>query len=234
MASTGGRTLRFCGASLLYAVPLLVGMGVMFGLGGWLLAAGLAAHTSTRGIGIGGGAVLLAVGAMYLTWTLAWLRGLAVDRERVRIARGLRSWTLDLSEIAGIGLIYQRTPGNSRDYAGWYLNIWTRNGLRYPVRQFFIATWASPKSNPEQRDQLRSFTARWPRELPVPNEDAAKLAHSRPGRIAARVAEAIARHQGTDGLLAEARLEKRQIFSPLGAPQLIAWWSPDGEMGRTI
>lgn len=232
VVSARASSSRFRGANPFSALPFALNLAVDLGLGGYLLAEGLATAGGYRVFGIALGAVLLSLGVAFGLWIAWWLRGIAVVNDHIKIARGFRSWKIAIADVAGIGLVYQRSPG-TRDYPGWFLNLWTRDGARYSTRQFCVPALKAPKANERQKTQLRSFTARWPSDLALPHEDSATLAASRPGRIAVALAEAVARDQGDGGALQTMQLQKHAKFSPLGMPQLLGWWSPDGETGRT-
>jgi hypothetical protein len=164
---------------------------------------------------------------------LALARGIAVDSGTIRVATGWGRWTRPVTEVAGVGLLYIREQG--RGTPGWYLMIADANGDVCLARQFVVVSWRLPtKPRADQRQSLRDFGRPWPADLPLPSEDSTRLAASRPGRVARRIYDFVTRAQGDEGALAKRALQKHQRFTGWDQPQQVAFWSPDGEMGRLV
>ena len=178
-------------------------------------------HASYVAFGVTVGAVASVAGLTLAGSAVGSLRGLVADRSAVRIARGWRWRTIPLADVSGVGLLFQYTPGlGRRPLPGWYLTIWSVHGGRTQVEQLLVsATNWTPPSTPQNQWRL-------------PDEDAAALARSKPGRAAIKLTELVRRLQGEDGPLATRHDEKKVASDRFAAPQIVAWWSPDGTVGR--
>jgi hypothetical protein len=156
------------------------------------------------------------------------LRPVVMDDEALRLPKTFGTRRIPLANIAGIGLLYQRTP-QSRRPEGWFLEAWTKDGKRIQVGGFLVLTLRQPASPNGKRPVIT--TGRDP-TLPLPHEDVDDLARTRPGRIATEMYEWVLARQGPAGSLATEALQKSATYEPSAPTQVWAWWSPDGTMER--
>jgi hypothetical protein len=187
------------------AVAMLV-FGVVFAVGG---------AKARVGVAEGGGIVLVVAAGLILVWGLVKLRPLVVVDGQVRIARGLRTDVIALSEVSGIGLLFQYMPRNSKVPPGWCLTIWGREEQSDRVDQFLVTAWTwRPQPGAVQGWVL-------------PDDDPVALARSRAGRVAAGLDSLVVAAQGPDGSLRTRQLQKHVVSARWGQ-QTLAYWSPDG------
>lgn len=157
------------------------------------------------------------------------MRPVVLTENELRIPGVFGTTAIPLAELAGIGLLYQRTP-NTRAPEGWFLEVWGKDGKNRRVGRFLVAALRMPKPPPGQKRPFISF-GRDP-SLPLPHEDVQDLAHTRPGRIAKQMYDWVLARQGPSGPLATRALQKTVTFDRWAATETWAWWSPDGTMGR--
>jgi hypothetical protein len=157
-------------------------------------------------------------------------RPLVITTAEVRIPAGFRTATIRTDQVAGIGLLYRRTP-NSRAPEGWFLELWDDTARRYQVGRIFRAGLRLP-TPPGEKRPLIGLRVNRPADWPLPGEDPGVLANSRPGKIARSVYDFVLRVQGPGGPLAQQELQKHVRADRWAATKTLAWWSPDGQMGR--
>jgi hypothetical protein len=210
----------------LYIAPYL-------GLSLFITIDSLSATGGYQWFGLVVGGLMLAMCAFLIAMLIARAQGIEVSADRVRLRR-VFAWTdFEISDIAGVGVLYQRiVAAGNRAPAGWQLMLWTKDGQRYAAAQFAISTWGLPDDLTDaQRSAIRSKEQPWPADAPVPNE--AKVAGSRAGKAAKQVYDRVLAAQGPYGALATQELQKHQVFRLTDRPRLVAYWSPDGDAGRT-
>jgi hypothetical protein len=195
-------------------------MCVLLGVTLYLLIGGL---ERGRAAPIVTGIILLPVAVALVALFLALLvRPVVVDTEALRIPVGLwRRVVVPLADLSGIGLIYRR---QSRS-AGWWLEIWDGAGNRRRINGFLVAR-DSPRLGPAAKGQPDA-----PRDctIPRPDETRARLASSKPGRLATHLYQAAIARQGPRGPLTTQARQTAVRYDGRYAPQ--AWWSPDGTLG---
>jgi hypothetical protein len=223
MASDTGSSaiVRVRGGSFLQRVALLPAL--------FLLAAGLFIVIEVASIrhphyviyGVTLGALAIAAGLAMTVSTIGTLRGVVANQSEVRIAKGWRWRRIPLADVSGVGLLFQYSPGTGRRaLPGWYLTLWCGRDVRYQVPQLLVNAHNWIPATPPQRA--------WH----LPCEDSAALARTEPGLVALKLAGLIGRVQGPDGLLATRHDEKHLVSDRFAITQTVAWWSPDGAMGR--
>jgi hypothetical protein len=155
-------------------------------------------------------AVLLAVPALVALAVAALfvrvMRPVTLTRSALRIpSSGFRTVAIPLNDVAGVGLLYgiQRPP--DRSPSAWYMYVWRRNGSVQRVNGLICRKLAD-----------------------VP---AGQIAASRAGRTVQRLDDKIRAIQGPTGSLATLELQKHGRVGL--AENLVAFWSPDGDMGPT-
>lgn len=157
-------------------------------------------------------------------------RSLVITTAEVRIPVGFRTATIRTDQVAGIGLLYRRTP-NSRAPEGWFLELWDGTARRYQVGRIFRAGLRLP-TPPGEKRPLIGLRVNRPAEWPLPGEDPALLGNSKPGQIARSIYDFVLKVQGPHGPLAEQELQKHERADRWAVTKTLAWWSPDGQMGR--
>jgi hypothetical protein len=142
----------------------------------------------------------------------------------------IRTTTMPLNRIAGVGLLFRRSAFGSRAPEGWFLTVWQEDGQRIQLKKFLVTAWRTPKPPPGQKRPIVAF-GRDPAR-PLPHENVQELASTHPGRIALEMYEWILGVQGESGPLATEQLQKTATFDQKSAVETWAWWSPDGTMER--
>jgi len=194
-------------------------------LGVWLLVAG--ANEQNGAAPFITGIIVLAISApMSLVIALSLLRPLVLTNRALKIPRLLRSIEIPLSDVSGVGLIYQYTLG-SRSPSGWQLRVWN-DAKPIRVGRWVVATWRRPRP---QGAKLRPRTET-DLSQPLAHEDSSYLGASNPGLVARRIYDQVLKAQGSNGKLDSSRFEKSIRYDPNQSNITAAWWSPDGTMGR--
>jgi hypothetical protein len=155
-----------------------------------------------------------------------WLRPLVVADGMLRVPKAFGSVRIPLAQIAGVGLIYQYTPG-SRSPAGWQLRVWN-DSEEVRIGRWIVVAWTTNRAPGTKRKFIQQRD--W--SVPLAHEDGAYLAASKPAQVARRIYDATLAWQGSSGPLVTRALEKKIVFDPNTANHMAAWWSPDGTMGR--
>jgi hypothetical protein len=177
------------------------------------------AHYVVYGVTLGG--LAIAVGLAAAVSAIGTLRGVVANQTEVRIATGWRWRRIPLADVSGVGLLFQYSPGTGRRaLPGWYLTLWSERDGRCQIPQLLVSAhnWIPP-ATPHS-------------EWHLPFEDSAALARTKPGLVALKLVQLIDRVQGPDGLLVTRHDEKHVVSDRFAIPQSVAWWSPDGAMGR--
>lgn len=225
--SSGKRELKFRGASGLwwFYLSLMIG-GLAIGI--LLLSVG-AIRNRTAPL-VTGIALTPLFALLVLFGALPILRQVTVTDTILSIPRFIRGKKIPVSQIMGVGLLYRRTP-HTRAPEGWFLEVWESSGAMTQLGQYIVTSLL--ERTPPKSGEKRSFI-RFGRDLarPLPHEDAAVLAATRPGRIATEIYEWVLSRQGPNGPLATRAAQKSATYEGSGLTQNLAWWSPDGTMGR--
>jgi len=150
----------------------------------------------------------LAVLTLPLLGIVAWAAALAVrpvvlSRSALRIPNGFKTVVIPLDNVAGVGLLYHSFRQNTQSGSAWSVFVWRRDGSAQ--RAGILISRRGPDLPPSQ------------------------LAASRAGRMATRLDAKIRARQGPAGSLATLELQKH-ASSGL-AYHVVAFWSPDGDMG---
>jgi hypothetical protein len=225
------------------------GLGILF------IAQGITAHESGQDPGgpflTGLGAFLILTSLAFAVppfWPMAVLTAHTLRRPRVFH----RARIIPLEEITGIGLVYQRSAGAAAP-AGWFLYLWTTGdiprgvGISYaPARWLFPASKVRQKflavepSAAEKRERFDRYKFSYGFD-PVTQTDPSKIAATYAARVATEIYDRVLAYQGPSGLLAT-RQDQKHVPVPAAyfrpsitiSPVKAAYWSPDGEIGRTV
>lgn len=157
-----------------------------------------------------------AVGALFAVLALAGLalaaffvrvmRPVTLTRSALRIPpSGFTTVVIPINDVAGVGLLYYIHRPPYRSPSAWYVYVWRRNG-------------------PVQR--VNGLSCRKLADVP-----SSQIAASRAGRTVRRLDNKIRAAQGPTGSLATLELQKHGRVGL--ADNLVAFWSPDGDMGPT-
>jgi len=218
--SAGGVT-RIWGSSAANVAPLpAFVLEVVFGV--WALVAGLGQGspmvTAT-------GAILVVVGSVLVVVLLRTaVFPLTLADGYLRIPKVFGRTDVPLSSLAGVGLVYS-VPTGAPGNAGWALTVWDRDrGIR-------LRRWRAASSlDPDAATRSGRPTADW--TAPFDDEDLAYLAASGAGRVARQIYDAAVRVQGYNGPLRTRARQRAIVYDPDAMVSTVAWWSPDGAMGR--
>ena len=156
-------------------------------------------------------------------------RPVVISNTSVRIPKLIGQEHLPLAAIAGVGLVYYfslRVNARLPKPAGeWRLSVWDSAGREYKLFRFSIRTGQPRGMN---RYTAGDFHGR------LPHEEYSYLANCRAGRVALAIYQAATRVQRGLGPLALLALEKHRVYDMDSRYEVaLAWWSPDGTMGRT-
>jgi hypothetical protein len=124
---------------------------------------------------------------------------------------------LPISSVAGIGMWHWCTVGTNRP-EGWCVEVWDITGKRIEVDRF--SQWNGGTRLNEAPEI--SFSP-WEIE---------HVSTTRPGQMALDMYSWVLEHQGPAGPLVSENLQKSQGRNKWDMVNAIAWWSPDGTMGR--
>jgi hypothetical protein len=215
--------VRFWGASGIFVLYGTV-MCCYLAMSLYLLIAGALERKGAWPVGTG--IFMLVTSLPIVAWFVRGFgRPVVVDHGALQIPKGFSTTVLPLSDISGVGLVYRRQPRAE----GWWLEVWDATGERVEIRRFVLSSWSYPRLAPGAKRQehgQRDWT------IPVPHENADDLAASKPGRVAACLYDAVMSCQGSGGRLAVQAMQEHVEHEPQRSDSPIAWWSPDGSMGR--
>lgn len=144
---------------------------------------------------------LLGLGVAALVMTT--LRPVTLTRSALRIPSGFRTVVVPIDDIAGVGLLYRKHRAPDRSPSGWNAFVWRRDG---------------------SMQRVGALTCQLAADVPP-----GQIAASRAARMARRLHDKIRAVQGPTGNLA--RLELQKHASVALTDNLVAFWSPDGNMG---
>jgi hypothetical protein len=146
------------------------------------------------------------VGLAVAAFFMRVMRPLILTRSALRIPpTGFRTVVIPISDVAGVGLLYRIHRPPDRSPSAWYAYVWRRNGSVQRVNGLICRkrTDASPS----------------------------RIAASRAGRTVRQLDNKIRAAQGPAGSLATLELQKHWRVGL--TDDLVAFWSPDGDMGTT-
>lgn len=216
--------IRLWGTSRVFWFYLTI-FGFYSAAGVGLIVAGALETNGTAPL-VTGIVMTLMMSPMTVLFLSLWIRPLMLSNGTLRVPKAFGSTQIPLAQIAGVGLIYQYTPG-SRSPAGWQLRVW--NGTQeVRITRWIVVAWTTTKA-PGTR---RKFIQQRDWSVPLAHEDTAYLGASKPGQVARFIYDAALAWQGSSGPLTSRALQKTIAFDPNTASHSAAWWSPDGTMGR--
>lgn len=206
--------------------------GLWISLVSYVLMGLLALGMLVGGLIVGGGAAPLVAGVVLsMVWLpCAWvlgavaLRPVVIADGTVRIPGVFSTRIVPLSAITGVGLVYRA----GRQTAGWTPMVWHGADQQVILVRWLVTTW---RLRPGQRSSAwSSRTPDW--SLPLPNEDSDYLSSTRAGRAATQIYRAALAWQGHHGPLMHQARQTAIAYNPNLSAPMLAWWSPDGTMGR--
>jgi hypothetical protein len=215
--------VKIWGASRIFWFNLIVFL-VYGGLGIGLLIAGALEKNGTAPFVTG-----IFITAMFIPlYALLFgnfVRPLTIERGILKIPTTFGHREVSLRTLSGVGLIYRLAPKTS----GWMLSIWGDDGTPIQVRRFTVTSMRTPKlaSGVKRRiGGVRDWT------IPLPKENTKVLGLTKSGRVAKTLFESALVAQGTGGPLVQSAKQKAVVYDPNSFSKALAWWSPDGYMGR--
>jgi len=193
-------------------------------LGIWLLVAGALKKNGTAPFVTG-----IVITAMFIPLYALLLgnfvRPLTIERGILKIPTTFGHREVSLGTLSGVGLIYRLVPRTP----GWMLHIWDDSGELIPIGRFTVTSMRGPSlaSGVKRRvGGVKDWT------IPLPKENMKVLALSRSGRAATTIFNSVLACQGTGGSLVVSAKQKAVVYDPNSLTKMLAWWSPDGYMGR--
>ncbi|MGN6606329.1 MAG: hypothetical protein ACTHMS_04880 [Jatrophihabitans sp.] len=187
---------------------LLAGAAILF-----VAAFGATTHGGYRVYGAVLGTFAGLVGAMTLAVLLRALRPLTVKGGTIRIAHGLRTIRVPLTEVTGLGLLFQYVgvAGRRAQQAGWFPYVWDGDARPHRIP---AAALVAPHWTP---------ATRW--AGPLPWGTAEQLAASRTGKAVSELRSIVLAVQGEHGPLRRQAEETRTgLRSPSLAGLTYACW----------
>jgi hypothetical protein len=109
------------------------------------------------------------------------------------------------------------------------LHIWGDVGKPILIGRFTVTSMRTPRlaSGVKRRiGGVRDWT------IPLPKENTNFLGSTKSGRAAMTLFESALAVQGTGGPLVQTAKQKLVVYDPNSLSKTLAWWSPDGYMGR--
>jgi hypothetical protein len=193
-------------------------------IGIWLLVAGATEKDGTAPFVTGIFITAMSI-PLYAMVFGVFVRPLIIDQGVLKIPTMFGHRDLSLRSLSGIGLVYRILPRTS----GWTLQIWSDGNQPIQIRRFTVTNMRNPKlaSGVKRRiGVVRDWT------IPLPKENAKILSSTRSGRAATAIFQSAMSLQGTAGPLVHSAKQKSLVYDPNSLSKTLAWWSPDGFMGR--
>jgi hypothetical protein len=215
--------IKIWGASRIFWFYMIVYL-FYGGLVIWLLVAGALEKNGTAPFvtGIIGTAMMIPIYALLFG---NFVRPLTIEGEILKIPTTFGHREVSLRTLSGVGLIYRLVPRTP----GWMLSIWGDDGKSIQIRRFTVTNMRNPKlaSGVKRRiGGVRDWT------IPLPKENTKILGLTKSGRVATTLFESALAVQGTGGPLVQSAKQKAVVYDPNSLSKTLAWWSPDGYMGR--
>jgi hypothetical protein len=174
--------------------------------------------------------VAIAIAALRLMPVLALLalvlrlmRRVTLTSSELRIPRRLKTISIPVADVAGVGLLYLVYPmGQAR----WAPYAWRQDGSRERVGTTSVravSTWMGGKrpSYPMTRKDPRTWLA----------ESAESVGSSHGARMTRQLYERVLAIQGPGGSLGTQQLQRYVKLNYAEVPRVTAYWSPDGQIG---
>jgi hypothetical protein len=134
------------------------------------------------------------------------MRPVTLTRSALRIPpSGFNTVVIPINDVAGVGMLYYIHSPQHRSPSAWYVYVWRNNG---------------------SVQRLNGLICRKLADVP-----SSQIAASRAGRTVRRLDNKIRAAQGPTGSLATLELQKHGRVGL--ADNIVAFWSPDGDMGPT-
>ncbi len=193
-------------------------------MGIWLLVGGATEKDGTAPF-VTGIVILAMYAPFYALWINNFVRPLVVENGILRIPKMFGHRDIPLRTLSGVGLLYRlgsRTPG-------WLLQVWGDDEKPILIRRFTVTSRRLPKLAPGVKRRVggvRDWT------VPLANENTKVLESTKSGRVATLLFTSALALQGTDGPLVRSAQQKALVYDPNPLEKALAWWSPDGSMGR--
>jgi hypothetical protein len=151
-------------------------------------------------------AVPALIGVALAAFFVRVMRPVTLTQSALRIPpSGFKTVVIPISEVAGVGLLYCVRGPPDRSPSAWYVYVWRRNG---------------------SVQRVNGLICRKRADVPP-----SQIAPSRAGRAVRRLDSKIRAVQGPGGSLATLELQKHGRVGL--ADNVVAFWSPDGDMGPT-
>jgi len=192
-------------------------------IGVWLLVAGALEKNGTAPFVTG----IFITAVFILLCALSYgnfVRPLVIARGVLKIPKTFGHREVLLASLSGVGLVYRLVPRT-----GWMLQIWDGEGKPIQIRRFSVTSRRSPRlaSGVKRRiGGVRDWT------IPLPMENTKVLGSTKSGHVATQLFESALAWQGTGGALVQSAKQKAAVYDPNSLSKTLAWWSPDGYMGR--
>ena len=193
-------------------------------IGIWLLVVGATEKDGTAPFVTGIFITAMSV-PLYAIVFGSFIRPLVIDQGILKIPTMFGHREVSLRSLSGIGLVYRLLPRTS----GWRLQIWSDENQPIQIGRFTVTSMRNPKlaSGVKRRaGGVRDWT------IPLPKENTKVLGSTRSGRAATALFQSSLSLQGTAGPLVHSAKQKALVYDPNSLSKTLAWWSPDGYMGR--
>jgi hypothetical protein len=183
-----------------------------------------------------GGAIFATVAAVlvwlwFLFLAFTAFRPIRITHEELFIPGGLFSTNrIPVSEIAGVGLLFQNASLGTQRFSGWYPFVWRQDGtvVRLTGFDYTPSRWVRPGD--VDGKARRMVTKGNVDEMRSTNPTV--MATSAAGQLVIGLYSRIVENQKPSGLLALRQMQKERVPPRETDGSFTAFWSPDGEMGR--
>jgi hypothetical protein len=154
-------------------------------------------------------------------------RPLTIERGNLKLPKAFGHREISLKSLSGVGLVYRLAPRTP----GWSLQLWGDDGKPIEIRRFTLTSMRNPELASGVTRRIGGVRD-W--SIPLPKENTGVLGLSKPGRVATTIFDSALASQGPGGPLLRLARQKAVIYDPNSLSKALAWWSPDGYMGRAI
>jgi len=166
-----------------------------------------------------------------LIFSTSFLRCVTLTDTELRVPRYHKTLVMPTVEMAGVGLLYHKEKYGRRAPSGWFVYAWRVDDSKEKLAPLFY--------NPGKLVEVGDETGRASRFVKkgsgdeIRSTNPALLASSRAGRVARQLYDGVLAIQGPLGNLSRLQMQRHPEVIASDAPETTAYWSPDGEMGRT-
>jgi hypothetical protein len=226
-----GRAVSYGGQSAVLSSRVVFGSVLLLGIATYLVVLSLGSGGYRLfGLGLASFVVVAVVSTVYL-----FARRITLDPSILRVPVRFGRKKIPVGDVAGVGLLYAQCTQSSLGlrFSGWYVAFWRSDGTQ------IVCTTALVDLDRTRRRSLPRHPLRFkPRTLDVntvaqlvSDVDPLRVASTRAAMIVRDISARVLALQGPDGPLAAMQLQRTVTWAMSDPTPLIAYWSPDGQLG---